>query len=113
MVDDNVDSGEVLSDLLQLLGYEVRLAHDAATALASAREFAPHAMILDIGMPNVDGYALARMLRADSALSRIRLIAHTGFGSAQDREKTAAAGFDFHLVKPAALAELQQTLRLL
>jgi PAS domain S-box-containing protein len=113
VVDDNVDSGEVLSDLLQVLGYEVRLAHDAATALASAREFAPHAMILDIGMPNVDGYALARMLRADSALSRIRLIAHTGFGSAEDREKTAAAGFDFHLVKPAALDELQQTLRLL
>jgi PAS domain S-box-containing protein len=113
VVDDNIDSGEVLSDLLQVLGYEVRLAHDAATALASARDFAPHAMILDIGMPNVDGYALARMLRADSALSRIRLIAHTGFGSAQDREKTAAAGFDFHLVKPAALDELQQTLRLL
>ena len=113
VVDDNVDSGEVLSDLLQLLGYEVRLAHDAPTALASAREFEPHAMILDIGMPHVDGYALARMLRADSALSRIRLIAHTGFGSAQDREKTAAAGFDFHLVKPAALDELQQTLRLL
>ena len=113
VVDDNVDSGEVLSDLLQLLGYEVRLAHDAAGAMAGARAFAPHAMILDIGMPNVDGYALARMLRADSALSRIRLIAHTGFGSAQDREKTAAAGFDFHLVKPAALDELRQTLRLL
>nr|WP_315402044.1 response regulator [uncultured Duganella sp.] len=113
VVDDNVDSGEVLSDLLRLLGYEVRLAHDAAGAMAGARAFAPHAMILDIGMPNVDGYALARMLRADSALSRIRLIAHTGFGSAQDREKTAAAGFDFHLVKPAALDELRQTLRLL
>jgi CheY-like chemotaxis protein len=113
VVDDNIDSGEVLSDLLRLLGYDVRLAHDAAAALASAREFAPHAMILDIGMPHVDGYALARMLRADSALSRIRLIAHTGFGSAEDREKTAAAGFDFHLVKPAAIDELQQTLRLL
>jgi PAS domain S-box-containing protein len=113
VVDDNVDSGEVLSDLLQLLGYDVRLAHDAAAAMASARAFEPHAMILDIGMPHVDGYALARMLRADSALSRIRLIAHTGFGSAQDREKTAAAGFDFHLVKPAALDELQKTLRLL
>ena len=113
VVDDNVDSGEVLGDLLKLLGYEVRLAHDAASAMASARAFEPHAMILDIGMPHVDGYALARMLRADSALSRIRLIAHTGFGSAQDREKTAAAGFDFHLVKPAALDELQQTLRLL
>jgi PAS domain S-box-containing protein len=113
VVDDNIDSGEVLSDLLRLLGYEVRLAHDATTAMASARAFEPHAMILDIGMPHVDGYALARMLRADSALSRIRLIAHTGFGSAQDREKTAAAGFDFHLVKPAALDELQRTLRLL
>jgi PAS domain S-box-containing protein len=113
VVDDNIDSGEVLSDLLGLLGYEVRLVHDAAAAMAAARAFEPHAMILDIGMPHVDGYALARMLRADSALSRIRLIAHTGFGSVQDREKTAAAGFDFHLVKPAALDELRQTLRLL
>ena len=111
LVDDNVDSSEVMGELLGVLGHEVMLAHDAERALAVAREYLPDTIILDIGMPKVDGYALARMLRDDPLFATTRLIAHTGYGSDQDRQKTRDAGFDFHLVKPANFDELERSLR--
>ena len=111
LVDDNVDSIDVLVELLGALGYRVHAAYDANSALALARLHQPDAIMLDIGMPNVDGYTLARMLRADPQFASTRLVAHTGYGSPLDRERTAAAGFDFHLVKPADLAELERALR--
>ncbi|MET0266999.1 MAG: response regulator [Duganella sp.] len=111
LVDDNVDSSEVMGELLGALGHQVFLAHEAETALTLAHAHRPDAIILDIGMPRVDGYTLARLLRADPAFASTRLIAHTGYGSAQDRQRTHDAGFDFHLVKPANFDELQRSLQ--
>jgi PAS domain S-box-containing protein len=110
LVDDNIDSAEVMGELLRAMGHEVHVAHDAGGAMALAHAQRPDAIILDIGLPNIDGYTLARMMRADPALAGTRLIAHTGFGSEQDRQKTADAGFDFHLVKPADFGLLERTL---
>jgi PAS domain S-box-containing protein len=110
LVDDNVDSAEVMGELLRFMGHEVVLAHDAGQALAAARLHQPQVIILDIGLPNVDGHELARMLRAEPAFAATRLIAHTGFGSQRDRQNTADAGFDDHLVKPATLQDLERVL---
>jgi len=111
LVDDNIDSSEVMGELLGVMGHEVFLANDADRALALARAHRPDTIILDIGMPKVDGYALARILRDDPLFATTRLIAHTGYGSDPDRQKTRAAGFDFHLVKPANFDELERSLR--
>ncbi|MFC0134014.1 hybrid sensor histidine kinase/response regulator [Massilia eurypsychrophila] len=111
LVDDNVDSAEMMRDLLVALGHTVELAHDGASALALAALRTPDVMILDIGLPDMDGAELARSLRALPALAHTRLVAHTGYGAPHDREKTSDAGFDFHLVKPVAMADLQAALR--
>jgi PAS domain S-box-containing protein len=116
LVDDNVDSAEMMSDLLEALGHSARLAHDGASALVLAHSMAasgaaPDVMILDIGLPDMDGSELARRLRALPAFAGTRLIAHTGYGAPHDREKTSAAGFDVHLVKPASMEHLQAALR--
>ena len=110
LVDDNVDSAEVMGELLKAMGHQVHLAHDAESAMVAARAHHPDAIILDIGLPDIDGYTLARMLRAEPQLATTRLIAHTGYGSEQDRIRTAEAGFDFHLVKPADFDLLERTL---
>jgi PAS domain S-box-containing protein len=110
LVDDNVDSVSVMGELLKTVGHEVYIAHNAAEAIAAARAHHPDAAVLDLGLPEVDGYMLARMLRAEPALAGMRLIAHTGYGSSQDRERTSAAGFDVHLVKPANYDDLQRAL---
>jgi PAS domain S-box-containing protein len=110
LVDDNVDSAEVMGELLRAMGHLVHVAHDAAGAMALAHAHRPDAIILDIGLPNIDGYMLARMMRADPLLAATRLIAHTGYGADSDRQKTADAGFDFHLVKPADFGLLERTL---
>ncbi|WP_426112532.1 response regulator [Massilia sp. PWRC2] len=116
LVDDNVDSAEMMCDLLGALGHHAQLAHDGASALALAQAQAlapcgaPDVMILDIGLPDMDGSELARRLRALPALARTRLVAHTGYGAPHDRAKTRAAGFDEHLVKPASIAQLQAAL---
>jgi PAS domain S-box-containing protein len=110
LVDDNLDSLSVMADLLSLMGNEVFTASNAADALAQARAQQPQAIIMDLGMPDVDGYSLARQLRADPAFARTRLIAHTGYGAERDRERTREAGFDFHLVKPASFDDLERAL---
>ncbi|MDB5936532.1 MAG: hybrid sensor histidine kinase/response regulator [Massilia sp.] len=111
LVDDNIDSAEMMGDLLAALGHRVELAHDGASALVLAALRVPDLMILDIGLPDMDGSELARRLRALPALAATRLIAHTGYGAPHDREKTREAGFDFHLVKPVSMADLQEALR--
>jgi PAS domain S-box-containing protein len=111
LVDDNVDSAEMMCDLLGALGHNVEMTHDGASALALAALRRPDVMILDIGLPDMDGSELARRLRAMPGFADVRLVAHTGYGAPHDREKTRAAGFDFHLVKPASMAELQSALR--
>jgi CheY-like chemotaxis protein len=111
LVDDNIDSAEMMGELLGALGHAVQVAHDGASALALAAARTPDVMILDIGLPDMDGSELARRLRAQPALAAVRLVAHTGYGAPHDRQKTLDAGFDFHLVKPVSLADLQKALR--
>jgi signal transduction histidine kinase/ActR/RegA family two-component response regulator len=110
VVDDNRDAAETLSMLLQFLGVEVRLEHDGPSALAVLESFDPSVVLLDIGMPDMDGYEVARRIRARSDGQRICLVALTGWGQQEDRERARAAGFDHHLVKPADIAALKAIL---
>jgi PAS domain S-box-containing protein len=100
VVDDNKDAATSLAMLLRLQGHEVRVAHDGPTALAMAASYSPSAILLDIGMPGMDGYEVARRLRALPGLERVVLAALTGWGQQEDRRRTAEAGFDHHFVKP-------------
>lgn len=106
VVDDNVDAAEVLALLLETVGHDVVVEHSALRALARARELAPQLIFLDIGLPDVDGYELARRLRAMPETAQAVLVAVTGYGQAQDMERTKAAGIDHHLVKPVKLASI-------
>ncbi|WP_322102387.1 response regulator [Paraburkholderia sp. J41] len=106
IADDNVDSAASLLMLLELEGHDVRVAHDGPSALALAREFLPHVAILDIGLPGMDGHAVAKALRAQPDTAHAQLIALTGYGQERDRQATSEAGFDRHLVKPAPFDEI-------
>ncbi|HEV7443014.1 MAG TPA: ATP-binding protein, partial [Steroidobacteraceae bacterium] len=100
IVDDNVDAAESLGTMLAYSGHDVRVAHGGVEALSAAREFSPNVMILDLGMPEMDGYAVARAVRSDPKFASTRLIALSGYGQPDDRRRTADVGFDEHLVKP-------------
>jgi PAS domain S-box-containing protein len=103
VVDDNEDGAAMLSEALKARGHDARVAHDAPAALQIAESFTPDIAFLDIGLPVMDGYELARRLRGLPGLSSIRLIAITGYGQQSDREKSQVAGFCRHLVKPVDL----------
>ncbi len=111
LVDDNPDQTSTLRMLLTLEGHEVQVAADGRSALERARAFLPDVAILDIGLPDLDGHELARTIRRDPALRDTFLIAQTGWGSAADRAKGVAAGFNVHLVKPVTFEELKGVLR--
>jgi PAS domain S-box-containing protein len=111
LVDDNVDAMEMMGFLLTEMGYDTMTASDAHDVLDLAREHRPDVIVLDIGMPGLDGYQLARQVKADAGLAGTRLVAHTGYGSPEDRQKARDAGFDAHLVKPAQLTALEAALR--
>jgi CheY-like chemotaxis protein len=100
VVDDNVDSAVSLGMLLKLAGQDVRVAYDGPAALRQAMDFRPQLVLLDIGMPGMDGYEVARRLRRQPSLEDTLLVALTGWGQEEDRRRSAAAGFDHHLVKP-------------
>ena len=100
VVDDNLDGAATLSMLLEFSGYDVRSAYDRATALRAIEDFQPHAIVLDIGLPGLNGYEVARRVRGNPALEGIVLIALTGYGQDSDRERSRHAGFDHHFVKP-------------
>jgi CheY-like chemotaxis protein len=100
VVDDNLDAAESLALLLRLKGHDVRHAHEAGEALEIAREFQPEVGLLDIGLPGMDGYDLATLLRRQASGRDILLIAITGYGQDEDRRKALDAGFDEHLTKP-------------
>jgi CheY-like chemotaxis protein len=104
VVDDNEDAAGSLARMLQALGHTVRVAHDGPSALTLARRFCPEIALLDIGLPGMDGYELARRLRAEHDIGiKMKLIAITGYGQQTDRLLAKHAGFDLHLVKPASL----------
>jgi CheY-like chemotaxis protein len=111
VVDDNRDAAESLAALLELEGFTVRTVHDGRAALAAAQSWQPHSVVLDIGLPEMDGYQVATALRAQLADRAPHLIALTGYGQAADRERTRAAGFERHLIKPVEHAELVAALQ--
>jgi CheY-like chemotaxis protein len=112
VVDDNVDAATLLGDLLTSRGYRTCVAHDAAEVLRLAGDFVPDVALLDIGLPAMDGYELARRLRALPAWRHVKLLALTGYGQSTDRARSVDVGFDDHLVKPIDLATLERYLPL-
>jgi PAS domain S-box-containing protein len=110
VVDDNVDAADSLAVLLRLQGHEVHVAHDGPAGLRLAAEHQPEMIFLDIGMPGMDGYEVARRLRHEPGLKNVRLAALTGWGQQEDRRRTAEAGFDYHLVKPVEPKVLEELL---
>jgi len=107
VVDDNIDAAESTAAFLRLEGHEVKAVHDGLQALSSLKVFDPHVVVLDIGLPGLDGYAVARQLRERGDTSHVLLIALTGYGQKEDRQRAADAGFDYHYVKPADPREIQ------
>lgn len=110
VVDDNEDAAQMLALMLERYGYATATAHDGAGALDAARTMAPHVAILDIGLPGMNGYELARHMRQDPTLARTVLIALTGWGTAQDKRKALGAGFDLHMTKPVDVGHLRAAL---
>ncbi|MFN2646738.1 MAG: ATP-binding protein, partial [Burkholderiales bacterium] len=110
VVDDNLDAAESTAAFLRLEGHEVKTVGDGTDALASVPVFAPHVIVLDIGLPGLDGYAVARQLRERGDTSHMLLIAVTGYGQREDRERAVAAGFDYHFVKPTNPGQIQRAI---
>jgi CheY-like chemotaxis protein len=106
LVDDNDDARELLAGLLELQGYRIEAAGAAASALEIAARFQPQVVVLDLGLPEIDGWELARRLRRIEGLEQIRIIALTGYGSEVDRERSREAGIDVHLLKPIEISQL-------
>ncbi|MDB5838422.1 MAG: Signal transduction histidine kinase [Herminiimonas sp.] len=110
IVDDNADAAQTMAAFLEATGYRVCVAYDGHAAIAMARDETPHVFLLDIGLPDMDGYELARSLRAQAHSAGSVLIALTGYGQAEDQERSRSAGFDHHLTKPADPARLVELL---
>jgi len=110
IVDDNRDSADTLSALLDAWGHEVRTFYDGPTALAGAGEFQPNVVLLDIGLPKMSGYEVAAQLRKMVNVGSMILVAFTGYGQDEDRRRVRDAGFDYHLVKPLDAAQLEKIL---
>jgi CheY-like chemotaxis protein len=111
VVDDNPDAAELLALLLKLEGHEVMAARDGPAAVRMASEFRPDVVFLDLGLPGMDGYEVARRLRQDNQLADVVLVAVTGYGADDDRQRSHDAGIDHHLVKPVDIADMKQLLR--
>ena len=107
VVEDNQDAAEMLRAVLELWGHDVRTVRDGAAALEAARVLAPDLALVDIGLPGMNGYEIARELRRLPRLKRTRLVAMTGYGQKEDRRKSREAGFDLHMVKPASVSDLE------
>jgi PAS domain S-box-containing protein len=110
VVDDNEDAADSLGMLLQFLGAEVKVVHDGKAALAEMKSFRPAVVLLDLGMPEMNGLEVARRIREDPDHKDLTLVALTGWGQREDRRRTHEAGFDYHLVKPADVSTLQSIL---
>lgn len=104
-----MDAADTLRDLLEMWGHAVRVVYDGPTALAAVGEFQPQVLLCDIGLPGMDGYAVARQV-SQAEGSAATLVALTGYGQEQDRQRAQQAGFAYHLVKPVNIEELQRVL---
>jgi CheY-like chemotaxis protein len=107
VVDDNADAAESIAVLLEIEGHEVRTVTDAMQALSCLETFSPQVAIIDIGLPGMNGYELAAGIRASRSQPKPLLIALTGYGQAEDFDRSRDAGFDHHFVKPAQLRAIQ------
>jgi PAS domain S-box-containing protein len=110
VVDDNVDAATMLAALIRQLGHEVQIVHDGSAALEAAEGYRPEVILLDIGMPGMNGFEVARRLRELRRVPAVRIVAVTGWGKPEDRKRSREAGFDMHLMKPIELAEIQRAL---
>jgi PAS domain S-box-containing protein len=110
VVDDNVDAVAALAMLLQASGHQVQLAHTGPTGLAATRDFRPDVLLMDIGLPGLDGWRVAKRIRQQPVFGNIVLVAVTGYGQNADRQRSQNAGFDYHLVKPVDFEKLRQIL---
>lgn len=110
VVDDNVDSADSLAWLLRLSGHQTRIAYDGPSALEAAQSFHPQAVVLDLGLPGLDGFAVASRLREDPSTAGALLVAVSGYGQSEDLRRSREAGFDHHFVKPVNIDALLQTL---
>ncbi len=110
VVDDNVDAAQGMARLLEITGHEFRLAYDGPSALEAVMDYQPDVVLLDIGLPGLDGFEVAQRIRQQAALGNIVLVALTGYGQDADRRLAKDAGFDYHLVKPASFSQIEKIL---
>ena len=109
-MDDNVDVAQIVGWMLETIGHDYRLVHEGKLAIQTAQEYRPDAILLDIGMPGMDGYAVCRALREQTLFNETVIIAQTGWGQTQAHAAFGELGFDHHLVKPVNLDDLEQLL---
>ena len=110
VVDDNVDAAETLATLLTMNGHRVHVLHDSQRAVTAARELMPDVMLLDIGLPGLDGLQVMRQIRSTPGLESLTVVAATGYGRKEDRARCFAAGFNDHLTKPLDIPDLERVL---
>jgi CheY-like chemotaxis protein len=110
IVDDNIDAAESLGEFLKACGHNIHITHDGASAISAAANLRPDAVILDIGMPTMDGYQVAQCLRSEIGLTSSLLVAVTGYAQERDRVSAEAAGFDHHFAKPLDVDKLAAVL---
>jgi CheY-like chemotaxis protein len=110
VVDDNVDAAVSLAKILRITGHDAKTAHNGLEALETAVAFNPEVVFLDIGLPDLDGHEVARRMRAETSLRNAMLVALTGWGSEDDKQRSREAGFDFHLTKPVEVTTIEKLL---
>jgi two-component system CheB/CheR fusion protein len=110
VIEDHVDTADLMREVLAAAGHDVTTAHTGADGIAAVRRVTPEVVLCDVGLPDMDGYAVARVLRADRATARTRLIALTGFDGEDERQRAREAGFDRHVAKPIDPLALEQLL---
>jgi len=110
VVDDHEPTAVALARLMALLGHEARIASDGSAALAAVESYRPDLVLLDLGLPRVDGCTVARQMRSDSRMNGVTLVALTGYGSDEDKMRVRDAGFDYHLLKPVTMRTLESLL---
>ena len=108
VVDDNVDAAESAGEILRLLGNEVSVVHDGLAAVSAVAEWHPEVVLLDIGLPGIDGYEVARRVRQTDYGKKVMLVALTGWGQDQDKQRTSDSGFNQHWVKPVGMDKLKE-----
>ena len=110
IVDDNVDVAQTMGWMLETIGHDYRMVHESKLAVQTAQDYRPDAILLDIGMPGMDGYAVCRALREQTLFDDTVIIAQTGWGQTQARAAPGESGFNHHLVKPVTMDRLEELL---